>query len=851
MTSGTIETAAPLPIERVLEEEARFLQHKPGEDSTALCLSGGGVRSASFGLGVLQGLAQAGVLGTFDYLSTVSGGGYIGGWLTSWRLRAHQRGEPDPCQQLAEGPAGQPEPETVTRLRRLIKFLDPRTGGLSADVWTLMGTILRNLLVNWMVLVPLIAAAAMVPRLYLGVLGLPSQPELVSRETLEFLFRHHWILLVLLVAIASIYAALELPSLGRRASGLHRFLVWFLTPVLLVHVIASIHRYWAWRFDDPLSLGSQVLLSSAGMVLPWIVGGAMSGRLWRPWIWLAAALAGAAGRLAAFWAHHYLTSLAHNDPQLFVVVDLTISMLMLFLQIALFIGLASREMTDEDREWWARAGAWVLISAIAWGLASAVVILGPILFDGVLERFGVSHAVGRSGLGLLTVLGGAVAHSVASAWLVASSGLGWVKRVAFLAAAPVIAILLIVLVSDGNRLLLIAVHNAVRTLELFSEHLHPIGAALPEDLIVFGALAGLALLLGHVIAINRFSLHGMYRDRLVRTFLGVSRPGAERRPSPFTGFDEDDDLAISRLTEPGRPLHVVNATLNLVAENRLATAERKSASFTISPLHVGSADVGYRPASRYSGGITLGQALTTSGAAVNPNMGATSSPALTFLLTVFNARLGVWLGNPGAPGDATWTRAAPTIGVAPLVNEALGRTTDRNPYVNLSDGGHFENLGLYEMIRRRCRYIVVTDAGADPGYAFGDLANAIRLVRVDFGVDIAFPGGVHIGGPGAGPHPIRWAIGTIGYRRVDPGTEDGILLYLKPTILGDEPVDVANYARANPPFPHQATTNQWFDDAEFESYRALGLHTVQTLCRNERFASARDLCVAITGRSGA
>jgi len=77
------------------------------------------------------------------------------------------------------------------------------------------------------------------------------------------------------------------------------------------------------------------------------------------------------------------------------------------------------------------------------------------------------------------------------------------------------------------------------------------------------------------------------------------------------------------------------------------------------------------------------------------------------------------------------------------------------------------------------------------------------------------------------------------------------LLYLKPTILGDESVDVANYARTHPPFPYQPTTNQWFDAAQFESYRALGLHTVMSVCRNERFASARDLCVEIARRSGA
>src|SRR6476659_577782 len=99
-TSDRVQPASPMLIEQVLEDEYRYL-HGPAAPAepaapdcrrrheqaghAALCLSGGGVRSASFGLGVLQGFAQSGVLGDFDYLSTVSGGGYIGGWLSAWR----------------------------------------------------------------------------------------------------------------------------------------------------------------------------------------------------------------------------------------------------------------------------------------------------------------------------------------------------------------------------------------------------------------------------------------------------------------------------------------------------------------------------------------------------------------------------------------------------------------------------------------------------------------------------------------------------------------------------------------------------------------------------------------------
>ncbi len=453
----------------------------------------------------------------------------------------------------------------------------------------------------------------------------------------------------------------------------------------------------------------------------------------------------------------------------------------------------------------------------------------------------MSHTLsGRVGLGLLTVAAGMVQR--ASAALSAISESGRLRSLAASLAAPLVTLSLFVLASDANAALLGAVHRR----HLFPEHTHFVGASLPEDLIGFALLALLGLGLGRVIAVNRFSLHGMYRFRLVRTFLGASRSAAERHPSPFTGFDANDDLPMSELASLGRPFHVVNTTLNTVANTRLATAERQARSFTFSPLHAGSTGVGYRPSLEYAGGVTLGDAMTTSGAAVNSNMGADASRPQTFLLTLFNARLGEWLGNPGTPGRNTWTRPAPSFGAGPLLNELVARTTDTNPFVNLSDGGHFDNLGMYEMIRRRCRTIVVVDAGADPAFAFGDLANLIRRVRIDFGVSITFPSGIPIGPAAPSDRRSRWAAGTIDYRNADPASTNGVLLYLKPVILGDEPVDVTNYAQSNPPFPHQPTTNQWFGSAEFESYRALGWHTVASFCGARTFADPRELCDAAT-----
>ena len=136
--------------------------------------------------------------------------------------------------------------------------------------------------------------------------GAAEEPELVSRATLESWYFHDWIPIVILMAIATTYAAVQLPSLGHRAAGARSFTKWFLAPVLLVLFLLSLHRYWAWRFGDDVSLGTELLVSAAAMVVPWIVGGAFSNRWWRPWTWIAAAAAGLVGRLVASWAHRHV-----------------------------------------------------------------------------------------------------------------------------------------------------------------------------------------------------------------------------------------------------------------------------------------------------------------------------------------------------------------------------------------------------------------------------------------------------------------------------------------------------------------------------------------------------------------
>ncbi|MDT4898062.1 MAG: hypothetical protein QOH25_3139 [Acidobacteriota bacterium] len=291
-----------------------------------------------------------------------------------------------------------------------------------------------------------------------------------------------------------------------------------------------------------------------------------------------------------------------------------------------------------------------------------------------------------------------------------------------------------------------------------------------------------------------------------------------------------------RRSRAPRPLHVVNIALNLMKGNNLAWQERKAETFTVSPLHAGNHLLGYRRSRYYGGeeGVSLGTAFTISGAAASPNMGyMISSSLVSFLMAMFNVRLGWWLGNPGPHGDSTYNRSVPKFAIGPVVSEALSMTDDKSPYVYLSDGGHFDNLGLYEMVLRRCRLIVVSDASTDPKYKFDALGMAIRKIRIDLGVPVEFKDGdfqLHT----RPPHKLGkyCAIGTIRYSCVDntPPDDDGVLIFIKASMSGDEPQDVLHYQQENELFPQEFIGDQFFSESQFESYRMLGSHIMDAIC---------------------
>lgn len=328
--------------------------------------------------------------------------------------------------------------------------------------------------------------------------------------------------------------------------------------------------------------------------------------------------------------------------------------------------------------------------------------------------------------------------------------------------------------------------------------------------------------------------------------------GISARAAPYQWLDHEPvhrmidnrlrlDHEFSTLLIPlsqARPLHVVNICLNLTSGDDLARQERKGASLTVSPLASGSHLLGYRDTRTY-GEISLGTAVTISGAAASPNMGYHSSPALAFLMTLFNVRLGWWLGNPGFAGAKTHQRRNPKWSITPFLYEATGNTNERYAYVYLSDGGHFENLGFYEMVLRRCHSIVITDAGADPGYAYDDLGNAIRKIGIDLGIPIRIDeDGIIPPAEQAEKDKLAHkycAVGRICYSKVDgENAVDGEFLYIKPVVYKENgPRDVRNYAKISAKFPHESTADQFFSETQFESYRHLGFFATDTIATHK------------------
>ncbi len=869
--------------EQAEREKAR--QRAEAMKLTGLAFSGGGIRSATYNLGFIQGLANKRALHLFDYLSTVSGGGYIGGWLSSLLHRQGlERGEESlveadirELQHIlatptdgapSDGGSGFPLPEgkAVRFLRRYANYLTPKLG-LSGDTLALIAIVLRNLMVMQFILIAmLVSLFALFLALMVSAITLPAFTPFALPEWLIGLFKlfavdleagGRWLILpALLLLAATLFLAVSSqclpegahpeariyrcpPIIKRLTNWLEKPNLWGLLILVMAQVAGVLIGLGMWlaaRYDMMMEAGNWVLFPALLYAGVWLLAS------WRHLLanrryWINGGFGMLAG--AATFALTLDLAIDHLSPHLqwipigYVLAFAPfISILLYSLVITVHQSIAGSAFSEQQREWWARIGGQGLVFSLTWALVFSVLIFVPPLLHA-----GAENTVAGGGLwAALTWVGALIAKGGSN-----GKGGGW-KEIAAKVAPWLFIVALVGLVALAFVAVLPQVawgrEDAANTrlFELVYAYLSHL--LLLEPLVawqIFGGALALALALLVFVDLNLFSAHSFYHNRLARTFLGASR--ATRSPHPFTGFDPADDLPLAQL-EGQRPYHLINANLNITGGDQFAWQTRRGASFLFTPKHcgysartsMGKALGGYRPSREYGDGITLGTAMAVSGAAASPNMGYHSAPSVAAFLTACNLRLARWCPNPEFD---QWRRATPFFAAAPLFSELFGQTGADSDWINVSDGGHFDNLGLYELVRRRVRFVLVTDIGADGGYRFDDLAMIKRKLAIDFGVDLE----IHAE-PLNAIRPVTdengclfsktaWAMGRIHY---PDGKTPGYLIYVKSAITADAPIDIRQYRDAHPGFPHETTADQWFDEDQFEAYRHLGQLTAERLC---------------------
>lgn len=825
-----------------------------------LAFSGGGIRSATFNLGVLQALAQARLLHAFDFVSTVSGGGYIGGWLMAW-MHHEQIGINEIEERLSPRkytPASAADPPELHFLRNYSNYLTPRKGVLGADFWAFAATYMRNTILNQIILTLLLLSVLLLPR---ALVYLPNRLEALENITQGALSAQlaALVLAFLLVGLAVTFMGLNLlwvdPQTNKKSPWFAE--QWAVQLVIVVPLIMSaalvsygISNYVGYGIlDDPLwdpPLLGLVLyfgLWAGAFLIRRLVRAkrGMSGAT-APSASLVLVTAAVTGALVGYLFLPFGKYLTPPPPPLgdyfnwhIFAFGTPAFVLVMLLAGALHIGLMGRGMSDSHREWWARLAGWLMIYAICWLLLFLMAVYVPVGLSRLwAEHF---HKLFTSGtvLWLISTAYGVLFGKSGDTGVINPAApitkklLGYAARL-----TPYIFILglLSALSILAARVALVLTGDSNPMSQL------PFAFSGPSVLVACLVLFAAAILLSWRVNINEFSIHHAYRNRLVRCYLGASVPN--RQPQVFTGFSESDDLPLATLEIPvgsvepkdARPFPILNTSLNVVRGKELALQTRKARSFAFTPLYAGftrEAIGGMDWQSAYAltkdsgakqrgceNGISLGTAVAISGAAASPNMGFYSQPALGFLMTLFDVRLGWWIANPS--NQENWPVGGPRVGFFWLIRELLGTTSDDSGFVYLSDGGHFENLAVYELVRRGCKLIVAGDASCDPSSGFGDLQNAMERCRTDFGIEIELdPIETRRQNGLARSH---FAVGKIHYS--SSSADDGVIVYLKPALVAGDPTDVVGYATTNPDFPDDTTANQWFDEAHFENYRALG-----------------------------
>jgi hypothetical protein len=727
----TRDFAAVVAAEREMVEAQRRRRGVRSGERVGLALSGGGIRSAAFGMGVLQALDAGDAFRRIDYLSTVSGGGYIGTALT-WFLRDGRLRFPFGRRTVGARSPGRGEREAIRDFIRLHgDYLDPRTG---------------------------FDKASFDPH------SVAPDPRALGRRGVSVLSLGAVVLKHMLLS-GFVYGALFVT-------------LFFFLNVLdaAVFPLKALLSVWVRKREITL------LLAATNVAL-----------LFALFLFLVFVVAAGVYSTSTFFGH-----LRHTGPRgsrhaparayaMRLRFERALGNLWLAILIALAFGsvpLVSLLLAQWLGDGWTRGT-----------LAGAVTGVGAVLGRLVLRRSPrrrtgttPAKAAGRAGIavgGFLLVYG-------------------------FLLFSYTIAV----------------------------------GIADSRAVWSIWAVLGGGLFFGFFADLNALGSHRVYRDRLMEAFMPGHWAvfGNTWRPAvDATGATLHE---MSGAASPG-PYHILNATLLTLGSRDVANRGRGGDSFVLSPLFCGSDATGWRATRDWlDGSMTLATAMAISAAAANPyaavsGRGATRGRFVSMLMTLLNLRLGYWTHNPDPDRSRRTSRIPPNFLHPGLFGDVFGMGLDeRRPFIQLTDGGDFENLGLYELVRRETDVIIVSDATEDAARSFDSLANAVERVRVDFGVTITFPNTER----GLSSLARRgYAIGRIAYpgARGEVGKE-AMLVYLKATMVPDLPVDLLGYKAAHASFPDQPTSDQFFDESDFEAYRELGYQLASILVREEPALAALD-----------
>jgi hypothetical protein len=348
-----------------------------------------------------------------------------------------------------------------------------------------------------------------------------------------------------------------------------------------------------------------------------------------------------------------------------------------------------------------------------------------------------------------------------------------------------------------------------------------------------------ALIVGFLANANSLSMHGVFADRILRAFLRPRRKDRHSLRLRQLVASKDHPLA--------GPYPLINGCLNLLGEVDPAFAgARASDYFLFSPLYCGAKLTGYASTRwpRYRD-FSLAEAVAVSAASISPGMGTSSSTMFSLLAAAFNWRLGIWMSNPRRP-QGRMPYFWPWYGLLELTNH----TSSKCRLLNVTDGGFIDNLGVFELLRRRCKVILAIDNTHDPAYDFHYLQNLVIRARQELGVHIDLPRDAE---STMRPSVIRgmserqFVVAPITRTASRPGPDyQGVLIYAKTTLCerkdafdgGKARTKALAYKKFHPRFPQESTFDQFFDDAQWEAYYELGQEIAEAVMQSKDVLAA-------------